>query len=168
VGRLKFITDGMLGKLTRWLRMLGQDVEYSKSLSDEQLIKTAKTENRTLLTRDLKLYQRARKRGVDTTLIKGTTKAEKLASLAKRFNFKLEIDITISRCPKCNAPIKPISKDKVVDRIPEATSTYYDEFWECPGCGQVYWQGSHWKRIQKTLREAGQALKNESVSNKSS
>jgi uncharacterized protein with PIN domain len=164
---MKFIADGMLGKLTRWLRMLGQDVEYSKSLSDEQLIETAKIEDRILLTRDLKLYQLARKQGVDTALIEGATKAEKLAGLAKRFNFKLEIDIAVSRCPKCNTPIRPVSKDEIVDRIPEATSTYYDDFWECPGCGQVYWQGSHWKKIEKTLSEARQALRSESVSNKS-
>ena len=161
---MKFITDGMLGKLTRWLRMLGQDVKYSKAFDDERLIRTAKADNRVLLTRDLKLYQLARKRGVDTTLIESATKAEKLACLAKRFNFKLEIDITVSRCPKCNTLIRPVSKDEIVDRIPEATSTYYEDFWECPGCGQVYWQGSHWRRIEKTLREARQALRSESAS----
>ena len=160
---MRFITDGMLGKLTRWLRMLGQDVKYSKALNDRQLIKTAKTEDRILLTRDLKLYQRARKRGVDTTLIEDATKAEKLASLAKRFNFKLEIDVTVSRCPKCNTSIRSVSKNGIIDRIPEATSTYYDEFWECPSCGQIYWRGTHWKKIEKTLKEARQALKSESV-----
>ncbi len=159
---MRFITDGMLGKLTRWLRMLGQDVEYSRSLNDEQLINTAKAEDRILLTRDLELYQQARKRGVNTTLVKGATEAEKLASLAKRFNFKLEIDVTVSRCPKCNTSIRPISKDEILDRIPETTSTYYDEFWECSECGQIYWQGAHWKRIEKTLKEARRALKSES------
>ncbi len=153
----------MLGKLTRWLRMLGQDVKYSKSLNDKQLIKTAKTENRILLTRDLKLYQLARKQGVGTTLIESTTKAEKLASLAKQFDIKLEIDVTISRCPKCNTPIKTVSKDEIVDRIAEPTSTYYDEFWECPGCGQVYWRGSHWKKIEKTLKDARQILESEAL-----
>ena len=163
---MKFIADGMLGKLTRWLRMLGQDVEYSRSLNDEQLIKTAKAEDRILLTHDLKLYQLARKRGVDTTLVEDATEAEKLASLARRFNFKLEIDVTVSRCPKCNTLIRPVSKDKILDRIPEATSTHYNEFWECSGCGQVYWRGSHWKRIEKTLKEARQVLRSESVRNK--
>ncbi|UCE43496.1 MAG: Mut7-C RNAse domain-containing protein [Candidatus Bathyarchaeota archaeon] len=157
---MKFIADGMLGKLTRWLRMLGQDVEYSRSLNDEQLIKTAKAENRVLLTRDLKLYQLARKQGVDATLIKSAKEAEKLASLAKQFNFKLEIDVTISRCPKCNTSIKSVSKNSILVKIPEATSTYYDEFWECLGCEQIYWRGSHWKRIEKTLKAARQALKN--------
>jgi uncharacterized protein with PIN domain len=160
---MKFIADGMLGKLTRWLRMLGQDVKYSKSLNDEQLIKTAKAENRILLTRDLKLCQLARRRGVSTTLVEGTTETEKLASLAKGFNFKLKIDVTVSRCPKCNTRIESVSKGKIVDRIHEATSTFYDEFWQCPGCGQVYWRGSHWKMIEKTLREARQTLKGELV-----
>ena len=167
MGRLKFIADGMLGKLTRWLRMLGQDVKYSKSLDDKRLIKTAKAENRVLLTRDMKLYQLARKRGVDTALVEHVTEAEKLASLAERFNFKLEIDVTVSRCPKCNTPITPVSKEEIVGRIPEATSIYYEDFWECPGCGQPYWQGAHWKRIEKTLREARQALRSESIGNKS-
>ena len=165
---MKFITDGMLGKLTRWLRMLGQDVKYSKSFDDNRLIKTAKSENRVLLTRDLKLYQRARKQAVNTILVESGTEAEKLACLAKRLSFKLEIDVKVSRCPKCNTPIEPISKDQILDRIPEATATSYNEFWECSGCGQIYWQGAHWKRIEETLREARQVLKSESVINKSS
>ena len=155
---MKFITDGMLGKLTRWLRMLGHDVEYYKSLDDEELIDRAKTENRILLTRDLKLYQRAVTQGANAFLVEGHTEAEKLAQLSKRFNFKLEIDVTVSRCPKCNTPIESVSKEEVIDRIPKATALYYNEFWKCPGCEQIYWHGAHWKRIEKTLREAKETL----------
>jgi hypothetical protein len=158
VGRLKFITDGMLGKLTRWLRILGQDVEYSKSLDDKKLIEMAKKERRTLLTRDLKLYQQAMMQGVNAVLIEATTEPEKLADLARRFNFNLEVDVTVSRCPKCNTKIRSVPKNMVINKVPKTTSTYYNEFWECPGCGQVYWQGAHWKRIEKTLREAKKAL----------
>ena len=155
---MKFITDGMLGKLTRWLRMLGHDVEYSRSDDDKKLIEKAKSEERILLTRDFKLYQQAMMQGVDAVLVEAATGAEKLADLAGRFDFKLEIDVTVSRCPKCNTKIKPVSKDMVIDRVPKSTSTYYNEFWECPGCGQIYWQGAHWKRIEKTLKEARKAL----------
>ncbi len=151
---MKFITDGMLGKLTRWLRMLGHDVEYSRSLDDKKLIEKAKSEGRILLTRDFKLYQQAMTQGVDTVLVEAATGAEKLADLASRFNFKLEIDVTVSRCPKCNTKIRSVSKKMVIDRVPETTSTYYSEFWECPRCEQIYWQGAHWKRIEKTLKEA--------------
>jgi uncharacterized protein with PIN domain len=155
---LKFITDGMLGKLTRWLRMLGQNVEYSKSLGDKQLIEIAKKQRRVLLTRDLRLYQQAVTHGVSAFLVEGATKAEKLANLAKRFDLTLEVDVTVSRCPKCNTRIKPVSKDKVVNKILQKTSSYYNEFWICPNCEQIYWQGAHWKRIDKTLRNAKQAL----------
>ena len=55
---MKFLADAMLGKLTRWLRMLGQDVEYSTKLSDDELLASAKAEGRILLTRDFELYQR--------------------------------------------------------------------------------------------------------------
>ncbi len=148
---MRFITDGMLGKLTRWLRMLGQDVKYSSSLNDKQLIEVAKRERRFLLTRDLELYQQATMQGVDSFLVEGATEAEKLAGLAKRFNLRLKIDVTVSRCPKCNARIRPISKDEVAGRVPKTTFSSYDEFWECPSCGQIYWQGAHWKRIERTL-----------------
>ena len=157
--RLKFLTDGMLGKLTRWLRMLGQDVEYMDSMDDEALIQKAKETNYILLTRDLQLFQRAIAQGAEAFLIENTNEAENLASLAKRFKFKLEIDLKISRCPKCNAQIRSVRKNSVINRIPETTSTHYNEFWECPNCKQIYWQGAHWKRIEKTLREARKALK---------
>ena len=157
--KLKFLTDGMLGKLTRWLRMLGQDVEYTSSMADKALIQKAKKTNCILLTRDLQLFQRAIARGVEAFLIESTNEAENLASLAKRFKFKLEIDLKISRCPKCNAQIRSVRKNSVINRIPETTSTHYSEFWECPNCKQIYWQGAHWKRIEETLREARKALK---------
>jgi len=156
---LRFIADGMLGKLTRWLRMLGHDVEYHRATDDKKLIALAKSEKRVLLTRDLKLYQQAVARGVGAVLVEGKDEAEKLADLANCFDFRLEVDLSVSRCPKCNTMIEAVPKEAVVSQVPEATSTYYSDFWKCPGCGQVYWQGAHWKRIEKTLEEANSRLR---------
>jgi len=155
---LKFVTDGMLGKLTRWLRMLGHDVVYTGSMDDKELIQKTKKEHRTLLTRDLELYQQAIGKGAEAFLVEGKTEAEKLAKLAKRFGFKLEINVKVSRCPKCNTRINSVSKADILNKIPKTTSSYYNEFWECPSCLQVYWRGAHWKRIEKTLIEAGKML----------
>ena len=157
---MKFITDGMLGKLTRWLRILGHNVKYAKKLDDSQLITIAKKERRVLLTRDLELYQQATAKGVNTLYIDGKNEAEKLAKLAQRFNIKLEADLTVSRCPKCNARVKPIPKEKVAEKVEKTTYLCYNEFWECPKCGQVYWQGAHWTRIRKTLETAKETLEN--------
>lgn len=151
---MKFIADGMLGKLTRWLRMLGHNVKYSNKLDDAQLIMIAKKEQRILLTRDLELYQQATAKGVQAFYVDGQTEAEKLAKLAQKLDISLDIDMATSRCPKCNARVKPVPKEKVADKVEESTFTCYNEFWECPKCGQIYWQGAHWTRIRKTLEEA--------------
>jgi len=155
---LKFIADGMLGKLTRWLRILGHNVKYSNKLDDPQLVMVAKKEGRILLTRDLGLYQQATAKGVDTFYLKGQTEEERLAELAKRFAIKLDVDMTVSRCPKCNARVKLIPKERVVSRIEKNTFNHYNEFWECPKCEQVYWQGAHWTRIRKVLKDAMESL----------
>ena len=156
--QLKFVADGMLGKLTRWLRMLGHDVKYSNNIDDNQLLEIAKSESRVLLTRDLELYQQAATKGVTAFYLEGKTEAEKLAQVAQRFNLKLEIDMTRSRCPKCNAKIKLVSKEEVAGKVEKNTFNYYNEFWECPKCGKIYWQGSHWRGIKKTLKAAKEIL----------
>ncbi len=151
---MRFIADGMLGKLTRWLRMLGQDVKYSNQFEDEELITTANKEHRVLLTRDSELCQRAIAKGIDAFYVEGRTEAEKLAELAKRFDFSLTIDLKRSRCPICNAKIRPTPKEKLAGKVEKNTFIYYDEFWKCPKCGHIYWQGAHWEGIRATLEKA--------------
>jgi len=151
---LKFVVDGMLGKLARWLRMMGHNVKYSDTVDDSQLLALAKNEHRILLTRDFELYQRAIAKGFDAFYVEGGTEEERLAELARRYSIRLEIDMDISRCPKCNATVKQIPKEKARSRVEESTFRYYNEFWECPKCHQAYWQGAHWTRIRKTLKVA--------------
>jgi len=153
---LKFIVDGMLGKLSRWLRMLGYDVEYFNNMDDDQLTKVASEEKRILLTRDYQLYRKASVHGVEAFLVEGQTEAERLVRLVERFNVRLEIDVANSRCPKCNTKITPVSKEEVKDRVPSSTFRFYNDFWICPNCKQVYWRGSHWEKINNTLIQARQ------------
>lgn len=134
--------------------MLGQDVKYANELDDKKLIEIAKTEKRILLTKDLGLYQQTTGQHVDAFIVEGENEAERLAVLSKRFGLNLEFDPSNSRCPKCNDKIKAARKADVSETIPEATRKFYEEFWKCPKCGKIYWQGAHWKRISKTLDEA--------------
>lgn len=151
---MKFLLDGMLGKLARWLRMLGHNAKYSNKLDDAKLLEIAKKEHRILLTRDLELYQQATARGIKAVYVEGENEAERLAMLSIKLGISLDMDMARSRCPKCNAHVKPVLKEKVAGKVEPTTFTYYDEFWECPKCGQIYWQGAHWKRIKETLEEA--------------
>ena len=148
---MKFVVDGMLGKLTRWLRILGHDVKYSTKLDDIKLIDIAKKEKRILLTRDFELYKQATTKGIEASYLEGQTEQEKLTELAGRFDIDLDVDIAMSRCPKCNTRVKRVSKERITGKVEPNTFVHYDEFWECPKCGQIYWQGAHWTRIRKTL-----------------
>jgi hypothetical protein len=143
----------MLGKLTRWLRMLGQDVIYSAQLSDSGLLELAKNENRVLLSKDLELYQRAIAKDIDAFYLEGKSESERLAEIAKRYGLTLAIDMETSHCPVCNTKLKATPKEQLSGQVEKNTFTYYDKFWECPNCGQVYWQGAHWKQISSTLKE---------------
>jgi uncharacterized protein len=154
---VKFLADAMLGKLSRWLRMLGQDVEYNVKLDDAQLLAQAKAEGRVLLTRDFELYQRALGRGFEAFYLQGNSEAERLAELAKRFGLPLEIDMDQSHCPRCNAKLQAAKKEQIEGDVEKNTFLHYDKFWKCPNCGHVYWQGAHWKQIQETLAQAKQA-----------
>lgn len=155
---MKFVADGMLGRLTRWLRILGHDVKYSTTMDDSQLIAVARREKRVLLTRDLELYKQATAKGVEVFYFQGLTGDEKLAEVSRRFNICMEIDLTVSRCPKCNAKLKQTTKEKVKDKIGEDTLLRYNEFWRCPKCGQIYWQGSHWDGIRRKLESVKACL----------
>jgi uncharacterized protein with PIN domain len=155
---VKFLADSMLGKLARWLRMLGQDVVYSTELSDSELLGVAKKEARVLLTKDLELYKRAISRGIDGFYVEGETESDRLAELAQRYALTLEVDMEKSHCPLCNTKLIATPKEQISNELEKNTLTYYDKFWKCLNCRQIYWQGSHWKQITNTIIEAKEKL----------
>ena len=138
--------------------MLGHNVSYYRKFDDATLLVLAKTENRVLITRDKKLYQKALSEGLDTFIVDSKCQEERLAVLADHFDFMLEIDLSVSRCPKCNGCLDSISKAEVKEKVPEGTFKYYDEFWQCTSCGKIYWKGAHWSRIQGALEAAKSKL----------
>ncbi|MGE5188408.1 MAG: Mut7-C RNAse domain-containing protein [Betaproteobacteria bacterium] len=154
---MKFIADGMLGKLTRWLRMLGQDVVYCVELDDNQLLDLAKAESRVLLTKDLELYRRAICRSLDAFYVEEKTEPERLANVARRYGVALSVNMDKSHCPVCNTLLKPADKEELKKLLEPNTYNFYECFWRCPKCGQIYWQGAHWKQIINTLLEAQKA-----------
>jgi uncharacterized protein with PIN domain len=157
---MRFLLDGMLGKLARWLRMLGYESVYLNDSSDRDLLSIAKRDSLILLTSDQELYRTAAMKGIQTSLVQGRTEPERLASLAEHYNLRLEIDTAISKCPLCGFPIREVSKDEVEASVPPTTFKVYQSFWLCtnPKCAKVYWQGSHWKKIEQTLESARKIL----------
>jgi uncharacterized protein with PIN domain len=148
----------MLGKLARWLRMLGHDVTYNVELNDNELLELAKKETRFLLTKDLELYKRAAAKGINTFFVEGKSEPEMLAGVAERYRLNLVVDMEKSNCPVCNSKLEAAQKQQLFGELQKNTFTYYEKFWKCPNCGQIYWQGAHWKQISNTLSEAQKKL----------
>ncbi len=144
----------MLGKLARWLRMLGHDVIYSVEFDDSKLLNLAKREERVLLTKDLELYKRAIGRGLDSYYVEGKTEPARIAEVVKRYSLPLVMDMDKSHCPICNTKLAAASKEQLQNELEKNTFTYYSKFWKCPNCGQIYWQGAHWTQINNTINQA--------------
>ena len=149
---MKFLLDGMLGSLARWLRICGYEADYVRSLPDEELLRRAADGGSALLTRDELLFRKAQRAGLEAFIVEGDGDAERLASVARQFD--LELGTATSRCPVCGGSLSQGDKGELTDRVPARTLRAYDEFWVCDSCGQVFWRGSHWRNIQATLEEA--------------
>ena len=126
----------------------------TSGLGDNKLLEVAKKENRVLLTKDLELYKRAIIKDTDALYLEGKSESERLAEVAKRYSLTLEVDMEKSHCPVCNTKLDGAPKEQLTGEVEKDTFIYYDKFWKCPNCGQIYWQGAHWKQINSTLKEA--------------
>ncbi len=155
---MRFVVDGMLGGLARWLRILGHEVRYDSHAADNDLLVLASGNEMILLTRDEELCQRAQARGIPALLVSGKGEGERLSEVAQKYLIPLTIDMTLTRCPKCGSGLLEASKEEVGGRVPPKSLKMYSEFWKCAnaGCEKIYWMGSHWKQINQTLSQARQ------------
>jgi uncharacterized protein with PIN domain len=153
---MRFLVDGMLGGLARWLRILGYEVRYDASAKDNNLLTIAGEENMVLLTRDEELHQRAIAKKIVSALVVGETEEERLAQMSGTFGVRLETNVSETRCPECGSSLMAKSKRDLADEVPNESLKLYNQFWKCSNqnCGKVYWVGSHWKQIRQTLEEA--------------
>jgi len=130
----------MLGKLARWLRVLGFDVSYFRRIEDGELLTIARKEGRTLLTRDRELVRRAK--AVPALLIDGEKWEEQVVQVLKAFDLGGRV-APFSRCLDCNRPLKRLSREEAGNLIPPFIRDQCGRFALCPGCGRVFWEGTH-------------------------
>ena len=143
----RFVIDGMLGSLARWLRLLGYDADYDSRRDDAELVRLARAENRVLLTRDREL---AARRGVHALWVASQTLDEQLAQVMAAFPRGPES--SPARCPVCNTALIPAPREELAARLPAYVLQKHHDFQRCPGCDRVYWPGSHWQNMQARLQ----------------
>ena len=145
-----FIVDAMLGNLAKKLRVLGYDSTYFPSIEDEKLLTIAKNEKRTILTKDEQLCKKAQNQNVIAILIRGNDELEQIAQIHQSIKFeKFVIDTNSSRCIICNGKLQLIEKYRAIDKIPEGVLEREEKFWMCDGCKKIYWQGTHFEKLQE-------------------
>lgn len=151
----KFVADVHLGKLTRDLRLLGIDVAYDPMAQDRQLLELATADNRALLTRDRRLLMHAVVQ--HGYYPRSQDSAEQTIEVLRRFDlFALLTPFT--RCLRCNASLRRAEKADVIEQLEPLTKIYYEEFRGCSGCGQIYWRGSHFAKLEARVAKLRQRL----------
>jgi hypothetical protein len=151
----RFIADVMLGKLVKWLRVLGVDAIYDPHVTDDQLLRMAEREARILLTRDRRLAQR---RGTHRRLlIESDYYHEQVRQVVQRFGLDPRRHV-FSRCLPCNTSLSPVVRTAVAAKVPPYVYATQTIFTYCPGCHRFYWGGTHrinmLRQLQAMLGEA--------------
>jgi len=137
----------MLGTLARWLRILGYDTLYDAGLSDNELVRLARAEGRVLLTRDRQLMRRRNVRLLYIASEDWETQVRQVLA-----DLPLPPPAPFTRCLVCNEPFVPISRDEAWGMVPPYVFATHEQFSLCPACNQVYWRGTHWDNMEKTIR----------------
>jgi uncharacterized protein with PIN domain len=146
--KTRFILDVHLGRLARYLRMLGFDTLFRNDYTDVELAHISSREGRILLTRDRGLL----KRSIVTHgyCLRMTNPRRQLTEVLHRFDLFGTIQ-PFQRCLRCNGLLEPVDKAAIVDRLSAPTRQYYDEFRRCQVCDHIYWQGSHYERMKRFI-----------------
>ncbi|MGH7828424.1 MAG: Mut7-C RNAse domain-containing protein [Candidatus Binatia bacterium] len=147
----KFAADRMLGKLAKWLRVIGQDVIYGPHLSGYGLIRAARTENRLILTRDRSL---ARKQPPEFLFIENDRYREQLRQVIETRHLCPLVN-SFTRCLECNSLLQPRSKESVKDSVPPYVYATQEKFSWCPECRRIYWPATHHQRMLDELAGMG-------------
>ena len=145
-----FIADVMVGKLARWLRVLGFDVLYSNKYEDDEIIPISDTEGRLILTRDVQLA--ARRPGTQSLFIESGDYKEQVRQVVQSLNLK-EFK-ALSRCLECNARLEGVDKEAAFDRVPPFVYLTQERFARCPNCDRIYWRGTHTQEMLKQIRHS--------------
>jgi len=148
---MKFMADVMLGKLARWLRVLGYDTWYRRFSAPED-IHPLQLEGRYLLSR----HEEATKTYEKSVWIHSDHVQFQLAELKNRIGFCPERSAWFSRCLVCNTLLKPAPPDVACDHVPEYVFfTCMSEIRFCSSCGRFYWPGTHRTRMVRQLEAWG-------------
>ena len=151
---MKFIVDHNVGKLVKWLRMLGYDTEFFTGEDDWQMVISALREDRIILTRDTGIMKLG---VVDSGQVKSIfVNSDNPEEQIRQVNESLNLDFhdgLFTRCMECNNPLQERTLAEVKGRIPPYVYKTREEYMECAACNRIYWKGTHWQAMIEKLQK---------------
>jgi uncharacterized protein with PIN domain len=145
----QFVVDSMLGRLARWLRILGFDTWYFREIDDRELLELHAETGRVLLTRDTHLVQC---RGVGRhVLVRSDGWEDQLRQVVAALSLNVRSERMLTRCLLCNLPLEKLAPEEAYGRIPDYVAGSTSAFRGCRSCDKVYWAGTHRKRMEEVV-----------------
>jgi uncharacterized protein with PIN domain len=154
VDRPKFIADENVGKLGRYLRRLGFDTAIFQGGEDRDMVRRAEAEGRVILTRDthIRLYGIATSGRVTVLTFATDDAGEQLRQVVAEMEL-CPLLLPYTRCLECNEELEKRSSEDMAGRVPPYVFATQKQYMECPGCGRIYWRGTHWKAMEKEVEK---------------
>ena len=151
---LKFIVDNNVGKLAKWLRMMGYDTVFFEGIDDSHMVAKALAEDRVILTRDTEIMKRrlVTSGRLKAILINSNEPEPQMQQVIN--TLKLDCQFRpFTLCLECNQPLAERTKDQVKDRVPPHVFQTQSQYMECPACHRIYWRGTHWQAMTRELEK---------------
>ena len=151
---LKFIVDHNVGKLAKWLRMMGYDSLFFNGSDDTYMVAQAMAEGRVILTRDTEIMKRwvITSERLKAVLINSEEPKQQMQQLIGTLELKRQFK-PLTLCLECNQPLVERSREEVKDRVPPYVYKTQSQYVECPACHRIYWRGTHWEAMLKKLNK---------------
>ncbi len=150
LSKMKFFLTRELGRLAKWLRILGFDARYERSNDKSCCVIESLKEERILITRNLRF---GRRRGGSVVVIKHDRLQDQLKDLKDAIGLKVDTTRLFTRCTICNMELAGVLKGAVEKEVPEYVYQTNQDFKRCPDCGRIYWHGTHWGNAERLLRK---------------
>ena len=154
---MKFIVDHNVGKLAKWLRMMGYDTWFFTGDDDWQMVITALNEDRVILTRDTQIMkmgviESGRLRAI---LIQSDKPEEQISQVVESLDLDTRSGL-FTVCLECNRPLEARTRQQVKERVPPYVFRTQNQYVECPECHRIYWKGTHWQAMTRKLEKLRQ------------
>ena len=146
---MTFVADCMLGKLAKWLRILGFDVLYFSKAEDSELVEVARREGRVLLTRDTGLIERTAKRP-NRLFVRSDDWEDQVVQVLDDLGLWDDVRPN-TRCIECNLPLKALARERARNLVTPFVYEHASSYAICPGCNRTYWQGTHYGDMERKI-----------------